>query len=211
VLRQGSLLEYFDVTLADEPSFTSTATPEEEKIVLANMDYFRLEFFRGLQASAVFQLLVIPNVTTLILEPAFLCTEECPPFDVGTWIELLPSLESIHITPGFLTDNAIERLSTGKLGARLRVISLEGFLHNTDKILSMAELRYQNATEPSDGKQVESRPRPFQSISISCTPVDNPELYHKRVAVLSEKNGVDINIGLEDEGSLFENDESRWI
>ncbi|KAF8346104.1 hypothetical protein F5887DRAFT_123267 [Amanita rubescens] len=208
VLRQGSLLEYFDVTLEDEPSFISTAIPEE-KIILANMDYFRLEFVHSLQASALFQLLVIPNITTLIIEPAFLCTEECPPFDVGTWIELLPSLESILITPGFLTDNAIERLSSGKLGARLRVISLQGFLHNADKILSMVKLRYRNATEPSDGKQIEIRLRPFKSVSISCTPVDNPELYHKRVAIL-EKNDVYINIGL-DEDELFEDDESRWF
>ena len=202
VLRQGSLLEHFDVTLAEEPSVISTAIPKEERIILANMDYLRLEFFHGLQASALFQLLVMPIITTLILEPVPLCTEECSPFDVGTWIELLPSLESIRIVPGFLSDNAIERLSSGKLGALLRVISLEGFLHNTDKIISMVELRYRDATGPSVA---------FQSISISCTPVDNPELYRERVAVLCEKNDVEFNIGLEDEDDLFENDESRWI
>jgi len=198
VLRQGSSLEYFDVTLEKESSFISTALPKEERIILSNMNYFRLEFFHGLQASALFQLLVMPNVTTFIFETAPLCTEECPPFDVGAWIELLPSLESIRISPGFLTDNAIERLSSGKLGVRLREISLEGFLHDPDKILSMAELRYRNATEPSDGKQVESRLRPFQSISISCTPVDNPELYHERVTVLLG-NDVNFNIGLDED------------
>jgi hypothetical protein len=51
VLRQSRLLERCRITLSKEPSFTSTVISTKEKIVLANMDYFKVKFrdgFRGI-------------------------------------------------------------------------------------------------------------------------------------------------------------------
>ena len=56
--------------------------------------------------------------------------------DVGVLLELLPSLHSISIRNGHLTDNAIKRLLSGKLKPRLCDIYL-GVLHDANQILSM--------------------------------------------------------------------------
>ncbi len=215
VLRQCRLLERCCITLSKE-SFTSPVISEEEKIVLANMDYFHAEFGHGLWVSLFLQPLVIPNVTTFSLWPAFMTCLiiEMPVLigiiqrsegmrhirrlvightldvlDVGVLLELLPSLESISIENGHLSDNSIKQLSSGKLGPRLCNIYLND-LHDADQILSMVESRYQNATLPPDS---EHTPCPFKSISIPCAePTLQKSVY--RIKLLSEKCHANISL-----------------
>ena len=123
--------------------------------------------------------------------------------DIGVLLELLPSLDSISIKTGHLADNAIRRLSSGKLVPRLCNISLymsdQTDLHHADQILSMVESRYQNAAQSPDS---EDTPRPFKSISIPCNATANKLLHRKRIKSLSEKCDVGIHLDIgEDEGS----------
>ena len=203
----------------------------KEKIVLANMDHLCLRFFDGSVASAFLQPLVIPNITTFILGIEYFdetwaklncdmaaligiiqCSagmhqihrleiETSPLLDIGILLELLPSLEQISIESGHLTANAIERLSSGRLGPRLWDICLD-HTHDVDKILSMVESRHQNATKSFDSEQIESRLCPFKKISIPCTAVNSSRSYHGQIEGLSSKCDVDMWLGVsEDEGS----------
>ena len=217
VLHRSRFLERCRITLSKESSFTSST---EEKIVLANMDCLKVEFWDGLAVPLFLRPLVIPNITSFTLERAdgkelsldmlalsgiiqrsdgmrqiryLKIDTSSSVLQVGVLLELLPSLESISIKSGRLTDNAIERLSIGKFGPRLRDIS-SSYLHNADKILSMVESRYQNATKPS----IEDlRFCSFENISISCsTPrVKSRQFYRKRVELLSKE--CDASIYLE--------------
>ncbi|KAF8346073.1 hypothetical protein F5887DRAFT_1184643 [Amanita rubescens] len=214
MLRQCRLLEDCSLSLAKEPSFTSAVTyTKEERIILSNMKYFSLEFCDGSAASAFLQPLVIPSITTLVLELPILERKrtrlncDMPALigiiqrsagmhqislleieisshvlDVGVLLGLLPSLERISIKSGHLDDNAIKGLSTGKLGPRLYEICLD-HMHDADKILSMVESRYRNATRSSDG---ENSLCPFECVWISCTAAGKPQFYRNRITFLSE-------------------------
>ncbi|KAF8346061.1 hypothetical protein F5887DRAFT_1282065 [Amanita rubescens] len=235
VLRQCHLLEYCNLSLAKEPSFVSTAVVSgKEKIVLANMHHLSLDFFDGSAASAFLQPLVIPNITTFLLGLAYPWTQlncdmpaligiiqrsagmhqvrhlkidNSPLFDIGILLELLPSLEQISIKSGHLTANAIERLSSGKLGPRLCDICL-GHTHDAaDKILSMVELRHQNATKSSDSEQMESTPCTFKKISIFCT---RPRSYRSRIEDLFLECDVDVWLGLSEDEGLEEDSEDEY-
>ena len=183
---------------------TGASGDSEEKIVLANMDYLYLQFSDGSVASAFLQQFAIPNITTLILEilspdkaqtqlncdmPTLigiiqrsagmhqiqhLEIDTSPLLDISILLELLPSLERISIESGHLTDNAIERLSSGKLGPRLCYLSSSLTHDAADKILSMVESRYHNATS----EQIESRLCPFRCISIPCTGMNSRSYRH---------------------------------
>ncbi|KAF8346062.1 hypothetical protein F5887DRAFT_962407 [Amanita rubescens] len=223
VLRQSRLLEHCRISLSEESSFASTVISTGEKIVLASMDYFKAEFSDGLVVPMFLQPLVMPNVTTFSLGQLSYTTLGCDMptligivqrsggmrrircleidsssavLDIGVLLELLPSLESISIGNGHLNDNAIKRLSSGKLGPRLCDIYLE-VPHDGGQILSMAESRYQNATHSPDSKQIEGMPCPFKSISIPCMATQSESAYRSRIKLLSEKCGTSIN--LEDE------------
>ncbi|KAF8346071.1 hypothetical protein F5887DRAFT_1184635 [Amanita rubescens] len=241
VLRQCRLLEYCHLSLKKEPSFVAS---EEEKIVLANMNHLRLEFFGGSEASVFLRLLVIPNITTFILEtsshkrtrlncdmPALIGIIQrsagmsqirhleigtSPLLDIGILLEILPSLEQISVKSGHLTDNAIERLSSGKLGPRLWHITSTHRHDAADKILSMVELRYKTATKSPDSEQIESTPCPFKKISIPCTAVNSSRSYRNRIEYphLVCHADVCLDIGedqdLEEEDSEDENSEDEY-
>ena len=225
VLRQCPLLESCHLSLRKEPSFVSVVTSGEEKIVLANMDLLWLVFRDGSVASAFLQPLVIPNITTFFLwiecrsrgctqlncgMPAligviqrsagmrhihYLSIHTSLLLDVGILLELLPSLERISIESGHFTDNAIEWLSSGKIGPRLWEISSARMHDAADKILSMVESRYQTATKSSDIEQIESGLRPFSSVSIPCrVAVKSSRSYRRRIEYLSMCN-VDVWLG----------------
>ncbi len=118
-----------------------------------------------------------------------------PALDIGVLLELLPSLETISIESGHLSDNSIKRLSSGKLGFRLCNI-YSGVLHDADQILSMVESRYQNATQPPDSGQIEDTPCPFKSIMIPCTTALPKLLDGNKIELLSEKCDADIRLGV---------------
>ena len=232
ILRQCQLLKYCSLSLAKEPSFMSTVTPREEKIVLANMDHLRLEFFDGSVASTILQPLVIPNIATFILEISFpekrrtqlncdmpaligiiqrsagmrqiyhLEIDTSPLLDIGILLELLPSLERISIKSGHLTDNAIERLSSGKLGPRLYHI-FSGHTHDAaDKILSMVDSRY--STKSADSKLIESGLCPLKSISIPC---NRSRSYRHRIKSVSLTCEADVWLGSREDDSEDEHSE----
>jgi len=235
VLRHCQLLEYCSLPLAKEPSFGSTvASTRDERIILANMDHLCLKFFDGSAASAFLQPLVIPNLTTFILDisleksrtqlncdmPALigiiqrsagmrqihhLEIDTSPLLDIGILLELLPSLQWISIKSGHLTDNAIEGLSSGKLGPLLYYMSSAHMHDVTDKILSMVESRYQIAIKSSHSERIESQPWPFKYISIPCTASRS---YRSRIKSLSLRCDADLVLGIgEDLGSEEEDDE----
>ncbi|KAF8346070.1 hypothetical protein F5887DRAFT_1282072 [Amanita rubescens] len=222
MLRQSRLLEHCRVTLS---SFTSTVNSTEENVVLANLDYFEARFEHGLAVALFLHPLVMPNITTFSLGG---CRLDIPALigiiqrsggmrhirhleisyfsptavqDIGVLLELLPSLESISIASGRLSDNSIKRLSSGKLGPRLRSISV-GTVHDTDQILSMAELRYQNATQSPDSEQIEDMPCPFKFISIRCHYMDFEESYRNRIKLLLKKCNTRIDVTQVDEEIL---------
>ena len=114
--------------------------------------------------------------------------------DVGILLELLPSLDSISIRSGHLTDNTIKRLSSGKLGPRLCEIYLD-VLHDADQILSMAESRY-------DSEQIKDLPCSFKSIRIPCTAVNSPESYSCRIDFLSRMCNADIQLDISEDQDL---------
>ena len=209
VLRQSRLLEHCCITLSKELSFTSTVISTKENIVLADMDHFEAEFSDGLAVPMFLQPLVMPNIARFCLRRAgpYLPKLSCdmsaligiiqrsggmrrirrlridasfPALDIGIFLELLPSLESISIESGYLDDNTITRLSTGKLGPRLCDIDL-CCLHDADQILSMVESRYQNATQSPDSEQ--NTPCPFRFIRILCKAPVNDD----RIDLLFEK------------------------
>jgi len=214
LLRHSRLLEHCCVTLSKESSFPSTTISTEEKVVLANMDHFKAQFRDGLAVPMFLQPLIMPNVTAFSLVrdsrldrelscdmPALIgiiqrsegmhhirhleIDTSSAVLDIGVLLELLPSLESVSIASGHLSDNAIKRLSSGKLGLWLQSISLH-VSHDADQILSMVESRYQNATQ-SDSQEVNDRPCPFKYISIPREVTDNGLLYVERMKLLSEK------------------------
>jgi hypothetical protein len=210
MLRQSRLLEHCSVMLLKESSFTSTVISTEENIVLANLNYFEVQFRDGLAVSEFLQPLVMPNITTFSfgrsrcdipaligiiqrsggmrrirhLESNYFSVAAVQ--DIGVLLELLPSLESISIESGRLSDNCIKRLSSGKLGPRLWSISV-GPVHDTDQILSMVELRYQNATQSPDSEQIKDMPCPFKFISIRCSYTDSTD-YSNRIKLLEKCN-----------------------
>ncbi|KAF8346072.1 hypothetical protein F5887DRAFT_121815 [Amanita rubescens] len=212
----------------------------KEKIVIANMHHLSLYFFDGSAASAFLQPLVIPNITKFLLRLAYsegtrtqlncdmpaligiiqrsagmhqirrLKIDTSPLLDIGILLEILPSLERISIKSGHLTANAIDRLSSGKLGPRLSDIYL-GQMHDAaDKILSMVELRHQNATKSSDSEQIESTPCPFNTISIPCTAVNSSGSYRSRIEDLSLECDVDMWLGLSEDEGLEEDSEDEY-
>ena len=207
-LRQSRLLEYCRITLSKESSFTSTVIPTEENIVLANMDCFRVQFRDGLVVPMFLQPLVMPNITTFSLKGGSILVCDMPPLigiiqrsggmrrirrldvgytsatlDIGILLELLPSLESISIKCGRLSDNSIKRLSSGKLGPRLCEIC-SNVKHDADQILSMVESRHHNATQSLDN---EDAPCPFECIWIYCQLTLNKSVYRDRIDLLFEK------------------------
>ncbi len=138
LLRHSRLLEHCCVTLSKESSFPSTVISTEEKVVLANMDYFKAQFRDSLAVPMFLRPLVMPNITTLSLGqedggklscdmPALIgiiqrsggmrriqrleINDFSAVLDIGVLLELLPSLESISIKSGYLNNNAIKRLS----------------------------------------------------------------------------------------------------
>ncbi|KAF8346075.1 hypothetical protein F5887DRAFT_1073733 [Amanita rubescens] len=74
MLRQSRLLEHCCIMLSKEPSsrftFKSTFFSTEEKIVLANVDYFEAKFWDGLAVPLFLRPLIMPNITTFSLGPA---------------------------------------------------------------------------------------------------------------------------------------------
>ena len=219
MLRQSRLLEHCRITLSIKSSFKSTVISTEESIVLTNIDYFEAEFLdaSGLAVSKFLQPLAMPNITTFTLRGDELSCDTLAligiiqrsggmcrirhleiqsytftVLDVGVLLELLPSLDSIRMTSGHLSDNSIKRLSTGKLGPRLCKIVLF-YRHDADQILSM-ESRYQNATQQPPGS--DDTPCPFKSISIPCTTMLRKSSCHDRIALLSEKCDADINLSI---------------
>ena len=232
VLRQSRLLERCHIKLSQESSFTST----EEKIVLTNMDYFEVGFLGGLEVPMFLRPLVMPNIVTFSLSVAIASMDlscDMPALlgiiqrsggmrrirrlhigpssavlDVGILLELLPSLDSISIRSGHLTDNTMELLSSGKLGPRLCDIELK-FPHNADKILSMVESRYQNATRSPDSEQNEDPPCPLKSIIIPCTAVNSPESYECRIEILSSMCNAYIQLYIAQESSEDEDSEDE--
>jgi len=160
VLRQSRLLECCRITLSEESSFTSTVISTKEKIVLANMDHFEVQFRDGLTVSSFLKPLVMSNITTFILKRAptrgvspelncdmstlfdiiqrsggmrrirHLKIDTSVMLDIGVLLELLPSLDTISIKSGHFSDNTIKRLSSGKLGPRLCNISLDVRQHD---------------------------------------------------------------------------------
>ena len=218
-LRQSRLLESCCITLSEEPLLTSTVISTEEKIVLANMDYFEAEFLDSSGVPMFLQPLVMPNITTFSLITGYILRLSCAALigiiqcsrgmrrirhlnigltstvlDVGVLLELLPSLHSISIRTGYLAGDVIKRLSSGKLGPRLCDIVLN-ILHDADQILSMVELRYQNATQSLDREQIEDTPCPFKSIRI---PSVNESLYRNRIELLSEKCDAMIRLDIDE-------------
>ncbi len=241
VLRQCQLLKSCSLSLAKEPSVASTVASGEENTVLANMDYLRLKLFDGSAASAFLEPFVIPNITTFILELSYLemswtqlnCDmpvligiiqrsggmhqirrleiDISPLLDIGILLELLPSLEQISIKSGHLTDNAIERLSSGELGPRLCDVSSDHTHNAADKILSMVESRYRHATKSSDSQQIENRFCPFKSISIPCIAMDTSRSYSNRIEFLSLVCNADVWLGVgESEDSEDECSEDEY-
>ncbi len=213
-LRQSRLLESCCITLSEEPLLTSTVISTEEKIVLANMDYFEAEFLDSSGVTMFLQPLVMPNIITFSIG-ATLCEKlncvmpaiigiiqrsggmrcirrldiglSSDVLDVGVLLELLPSLHSISIRTGHLTDNAIQQLSSGKLGPQLCRIGLEVVQHDADQILSMVESRYQNATQFFDREQIKDTSCSFKSIWVPCKAPVNKSLCCNKIELLSEK------------------------
>ena len=222
---------------------TVASRDKEQKIVLANMDHLCLKFSDGSAVSAFLQLFAIPNITTFILEissfektqilncdiPALfgiiqrsagmsqirrLEIDTSPLLDIGILLELLPSLERISIQSGHLTDNAIEQLSSGKLGPRLYHLCSALTHDAVEKIISMVESRYQNAkAKVPNGEQIKSQPCPFKCISIPCTGVTlNSMSYRRRIQVLFLMCSADVWLGedWEEEGSEEEDMEEEY-
>ena len=216
-LRQSRLLERCCITLSKE-SITSPVVSKEERIVLTNIDYLTAEFQHALWVSMFLRPLFMPNITTfklslsrdgfeekLIYQMSALIgiiqrsggmrrirrleigpTSEV--LDIGTLLELLPSLESISIEDGLLSDDSVRRLSSGKLGPRLCNIYLN-ILHDADQILSMVESRHQNTLDSED------TPCPFKSISIPCeTTLQESSCRNDRIKLLSEKCHASISL-----------------
>jgi len=182
------------------------------------MDYFEAEFLDGLAVPLFLRLLIMPNITSFCLGgadgkklrcdmPALIgiiqrssgmrrirylyIDASSSVLDIGALLELLPSLESICIKSGRLTDNAIERLSIGKLGPRLRDIT-SYYLHNADKILSMVELRYHEQIKDVT---------PFERIFISCSKprIKSQEFYRERATLLSRRCNANIHLKFDED------------
>jgi len=218
ILRRSRLLEHCRIPLAKEFAIST-----EEEIFLANMDDFEVDIYGSAVTTTLQPLVMpnittfslrraaaIPSSWELSCDmPALIgiiqrsggmrrirclrITNSSPVLDISVLLELLPSLESIYIECGHLSDDAIKQLSSGKLGPLLRNIS-SGYRHDAaDEILSMVESRYQNAIKSPDS---EDAPCPFETISIPCEARLNKLLYRKRIKLLSEKCDVSIRLGI---------------
>ncbi|KAM6501832.1 hypothetical protein JOM56_001809 [Amanita muscaria] len=90
------------------------------------------------------------------------------PLDPLPLLEKLPHLETMEIYNGILDKGAINRISVGKVGSKLKKMMFKS-RHDANEILRMVEVRQQNANLNNYGPL--PRVSPFTEIVFNCVSV----------------------------------------
>ncbi|KIL57522.1 hypothetical protein M378DRAFT_87774, partial [Amanita muscaria Koide BX008] len=117
------------------------------------------------------------------------------PLNPLTLLEELPHLETMQIVNGILDEDAMNRISSGKVGSKLKRMTFKS-RHDADEILRMVEARQQNAS--LDSYEPLARVSPFSEITFDCVSVSSSvkeELLSRKMALEREPYGsITINL-----------------
>ncbi|KAM6501823.1 hypothetical protein JOM56_001800 [Amanita muscaria] len=122
-----------------------------------------------------------------------------------TLLEKLPHLETIQITNGIVDEDAINRISLGKVGSKLKKMVLKS--RHDAEILRMVEARQQNASLNS------YRPlasvSPFTEITFNCVSVSSSlkeELISRKNELENSQGKISINLTFDYSSSALVDD-----
>ncbi|KIL66456.1 hypothetical protein M378DRAFT_160920 [Amanita muscaria Koide BX008] len=110
------------------------------------------------------------------------------PLNTLTLLEKLPHLETIQIENGILDEDAINRISLGKVGSKLRRMIFESE-HDANEILRMVEARQQNVSLNSCGPL--AKISSFTEITFNCEHLSSSS----KEDVISRKNALENSQG----------------